>query len=86
MLSESKEVCGGNDRFTVLIVEDDDGMSALMAKQLRSNGYRTHRASDGGAAVEWLSKNRPDLILLDQILGDMTGKEMLEKLSATICV
>ncbi|MEH6575468.1 MAG: EAL domain-containing protein [Amphritea sp.] len=66
-----------NDLFarqdSVLIVEDTLDDIALLSQQLSQKGYKLHVATSGAIALEWISKHRPDLILLDINLPDIDG-------------
>ena len=70
-----------NENITILIVDDDNYLSILMRKRLRSEGFQIVLASTCTESLEWLSKNRVDLILLDHKLPDMTGKQMVDLLA-----
>ncbi len=63
----------------VLIVEDDDRISAFVARGLHAEGYRTLVAADGQEALALFSGqgNDVDLVLLDLGLPDIDGKELL---------
>ena len=71
---------------TVLLVEDDDEMRALLGAALRRDGYRVVEAEDGGDALEWLGLGAldaapahfPALIVSDILLPRATGLEILE--------
>ena len=61
----------------ILIVEDDQNLSKLMKEQLESAGYTVDIALNGEAGVRSLDKN-PDLILLDVMLPQMSGLEVMK--------
>src|SRR6266511_3160553 len=65
---------------TVLVVDDDRGLTRLIEKTLRREGYATAAANSGAAALDWLDKHRADLALLDLKLQDIEGKELIAKL------
>lgn len=65
---------------TVFIVDDDRGLSNLIGKTLRREGFATATASSGNEALDWLLKNHADLMLLDLKLQDVEGKELIEQL------
>jgi PAS domain S-box-containing protein len=70
---------------TILVVDDDAGLSRLMQKALQREGYATAAAASGRDAVDWLMRNRADLMLLDLKLQDIEGKELVNHLVATQC-
>ena len=63
--------------MTILIVEDDSDIRALMAFHLRNHGYTTEEAKDGEEALEMLSSSVPDLVLLDLMLPNLSGLDVL---------
>lgn len=67
-------------RDIVLIVDDDEQVLRLVKRVLERAGFEAIPVSDGhsahDAAVEW----RPDIILLDLMLGETTGDEILAEL------
>ncbi len=81
MVDEAQENKVPMEEATILIVDDDDGLSSLMQRCLREAGFKTSRAATAAQALDWLSANRADLMLLDHQLPDLTGKEMVLKLS-----
>ena len=66
--------------MTILIVEDDNDIRALMAFHLRSRVYAIEEARDGEEAIEKLSQSIPDLVLLDLMLPRMHGLEVLARI------
>ena len=64
----------------VLIVEDEDGIRELMRLFLVKKGYEIIEAEDGFEAMDVLSKEDPDLILLDIEMPGMSGLELCEKI------
>ena len=66
----------------ILIVEDDDALSKLIAKRLAANGHPTVCVTSGAAALAWLMRNSPRLILLDYSLPDMRGEQLIEEIKA----
>lgn len=57
----------------ILIVEDDPELQALYGFMLSGEQYDVDPVYDGGEALKLLGKRRPDLILLDLLLDDMSG-------------
>ncbi len=62
----------------ILLVEDDPFVAKLVKFKLEKNDFQVVAKERGREAVEWLSGNRPSLILLDLMLPDMSGYEVLE--------
>ncbi len=61
----------------ILIVEDEVPFQEIYRDILESEGYEVHVAEDGQLAIEYLSMNTPDLVLLDIILPKQTGLDVL---------
>lgn len=64
---------------TVLVVDDEPGIRQSFNMVLKDR-FRVLLAEDGNAAMELLTKNTVDLILLDILLPDIHGLDLLEKL------
>ena len=62
----------------VLIVEDEKPISSLIRMSLTKEGYRCTCAYDGAEAADLLEKNQYDLILLDVMLPEVDGFELME--------
>jgi two-component system response regulator BaeR len=62
---------------TVLIVEDEDDIATVMLDYLRFNGYAAERLSDGQEAIDHITRQAPDLLLLDVMLPGCDGFEVL---------
>ncbi|MCC7305673.1 MAG: response regulator [Alphaproteobacteria bacterium] len=69
---------------TVLIIDDNEIDRALykrfLKKDISPGAYAIHEESMGMAGVEAFKKLRPDCVLLDYMLPDMTGMDVLDKL------
>lgn len=59
----------------ILVVEDHTLISVLMRDTLHSQGYRVLIAADAGEGLRLASALRPDIILMDICLPDMSGLE-----------
>lgn len=66
----------------ILIVDDDPAISRLLEKVMHSNDMETSTASSGLDALNLLSSHTYDLILMDVMLGDMEGFEVIKRLRA----
>ena len=64
----------------VLVVEDEPDLRSTLEFNLKSENYKVTTASDGESALAEISKNIPDLILLDLMLPDMSGLEICKKI------
>jgi two-component system response regulator AdeR len=65
---------------TVLIVEDEAGISRTLDAYLRREGYATEIAADGNVALTLYRAARPDIVLLDVMLPGMDGFEVLRRI------
>lgn len=61
----------------VLVVEDDDSLGDLVARNLVAHGYDVRRAGDAGSALDRLRERRPKVLILDINLPDSTGWDIL---------
>ncbi|MBC5766415.1 MASE4 domain-containing protein [Ramlibacter albus] len=73
-------VDGGWNGETVLVVEDNDHAAELMRLHLEPEGFRVVRVATARAAIDWLAAGRPRLVLLDLLLPDMDGWDLLQHL------
>lgn len=64
----------------ILVIDDDNDMCLLLNRFLTRHGYEVTGMNSGGAAIEWMKKNQPDLVLCDFRLEDMTGAQILTKI------
>lgn len=61
----------------VLVVEDEDDIAALVSFQLAREGYHVDTARSGSAALSALQRRTPDLVVLDRMLPDVSGDDVL---------
>ena len=64
----------------ILVVEDERDIAALVAYHLMKEGYRVRTTEGGQEALEAVSAEKPDLILLDLMLPGFSGYEVLQEL------
>jgi len=64
------------------VVDDDEANRALLARRLRKKGYTVSLAENGRHALERLRARRFDLVLLDIVMPEMDGVEVLRQLKA----
>lgn len=62
----------------IMIVEDDDELQMLYGLYLQGESYGILRAFNGKQALDILSREKPDLIVLDMIMPEMDGEAFLE--------
>jgi DNA-binding NarL/FixJ family response regulator len=66
----------------ILLVEDDENISALLKDMLTEKDYKVSHVADGKKALEVLKEENFDLVLLDEKLPSMYGSEVLVHMKA----
>ena len=64
----------------VLLVDDDKGIQETLEAMLEMEGYEVTIAEDGVEALEMISRDVPDVLLLDLMLPRMSGQALAEEL------
>jgi len=64
----------------VMICDDDSWLRGIVTNLLQQGGYQTVTASAGGEMLEKLPAEKPDVLLLDLMLPDISGWEALDQL------
>lgn len=80
-MTENRQMYGIGEKMSenhILIIDDDEDLSWIMADMLESYGYKVTCAADSETAFNLLSENVYHLILLDINLPDMTGFELCQ--------
>lgn len=67
---------------TILIVEDEVKLAAVLADYLCQSGFETHCLGDGLAVVPWVQEHQPQLILLDLMLPGKGGLDICKEIRA----
>lgn len=67
---------------SILVVEDEEALSALLDYNLRKEGFAVQVASDGDEAMLALDEGQPDLVLLDWMLPGLSGIEICRRIRA----
>ena len=68
------------DRKTILIVDDEENIRHLLRQNLEEEGYLVREASDGLQAINAVKDDPPDLILLDVMMPQLNGFDVLSVL------
>jgi len=68
----------------VLVVDDEAVLAELMSMALRYEGWEIATASDGATAIALARDNPPDVVVLDVMLPDMSGLDVLRRLREQI--
>ena len=63
----------------VLAVDDEAGILRLIKLELAAQGFRVVTATNGEEALKLAEDQRPDILLLDVIMPEMTGYEVMRK-------
>lgn len=66
----------------ILVVDDDPNALRLVSYALQAEGYEVDMASSGAEALARLGSKRPDLIILDVMMPDMSGLEVCQRIRA----
>ncbi len=67
----------------IAIIEDDQAISQMYRMKFEAEQFEVETAANGRLGLELVDSMRPDIILLDLMMPEMTGDEMLVKLRAT---
>ncbi len=70
----------GNDRVTILIVDDEVQIVEFLRMGLTYEGYHVLTATDGAAALQQVTTERPDLIILDVMLPQVNGLDVARQM------
>lgn len=67
----------------VAIVEDDQTIAQMYRFKFEAEGYTVETAEDGKLGLELIEEMRPDMVLLDLMMPEMTGDQVLEAMRKT---
>ncbi len=70
----------GETGETILVVEDEPRLAALLKDYLARAGFATHCIGDGRDAVPWVREHAPALVLLDLMLPGKDGMEIAKEI------
>lgn len=66
----------------VFLIDDDEDLVNIFSAALNKDGFETSHALTGEDGLAKVKLEKPDLILLDQVLPDMSGNDILKTLKA----
>jgi two-component system, OmpR family, phosphate regulon response regulator PhoB len=66
-----------SSRKSVIIVEDEPDTAEMFAEMVRLNGYVVRKAAGSSAAIYMIAQEQPDAVVLDWMLPDVSGLEVL---------
>ncbi|HQO27756.1 MAG TPA: response regulator [Candidatus Pacearchaeota archaeon] len=66
----------------ILIIEDNEEIMGLLSQKISDVGYQVIEARDGEEGLRLLRSDQPDLVLLDIILPNIDGLELLKRKQA----
>ncbi|HEU0198481.1 MAG TPA: response regulator [Nevskiaceae bacterium] len=67
---------------TVVVVDDNAVITSIYRNKLKAAGYATEIASEGPAGLALIERTQPDLVLLDLVLPNLDGVEIIKRLRA----
>ena len=70
----------GNIIKNILIVDDNSGVRSVLSRFLQAKQYSTEEAASGSTAIKLAYTNDYDVVLLDQVMPEMTGTDVLMEL------
>jgi DNA-binding response OmpR family regulator len=62
---------------TIVIVEDEPDTAEMFAEMMRLSGFQVIKSYGGAAAIALISKEKPDAIVLDIMMPDLSGLEVM---------
>ncbi len=69
-----------SEKYSVLVVDDEENIRIILAYTLRLNGFEVYLAKDGPTGLELAREKKPDVIVLDWMMPEMDGLEVLSEL------
>lgn len=69
----------GDAAKSILVVEDEDNIALALEHLMRREGYGLSRVASGADAMPAILRDRPDLVLLDVMLPEVSGYEICQQ-------
>ena len=63
-----------------MIIEDEEDAAELFAEMMRVSGYRVVKTSKSAPAIEMMTTEKPDVILLDIMMPEISGLDILRQM------
>lgn len=73
----------GTKKYEILVVDDEIKITSLIKNYLIKEGFNVTTADSGTKALEIFKRNKPDLVVLDLMMPDMSGYEVCRKIYPT---
>ena len=70
----------GGGKQKILIAEDDPALRKVLFKKLEGAGYKVLEASDGEMAINLALEEKPDLVILDELMPKFTGTGVVKRI------
>ncbi|HZA54718.1 MAG TPA: response regulator [Candidatus Udaeobacter sp.] len=71
-----------NNKKTIMVVDDNPDIITIVKTILEGKGYKVFSASSGAELLNLLDNQKPDLIILDIMMPEMDGLEVLTRLKS----
>ncbi|MBT5093674.1 MAG: response regulator [Halobacteriovoraceae bacterium] len=71
------------DQFSVLVVDDEEALAEICGEVFEMEGFNTKVVNGGPDALKIINETKIDVIISDAFMPDMTGIELLEKLTTS---
>src|SRR3982750_3072697 len=80
--TEQRMSAGATETKTILVADDESHILHVVSLRLRNAGYRVVTARDGAEALEMAQAERPDLLITDYHMPQLSGLELCQRLKA----
>jgi DNA-binding NtrC family response regulator len=70
------------DHYDLLVIDDDPSAIQLVTDVLGTEGFRVHGALSAAAGLDFITRHRPPIVLLDLVLPGVAGMELLDQILA----
>jgi len=62
---------------SVLVVDDEQDTAEMLVEMMHLSGYHVFKSSSGRQAIQMVTRERPDVVLLDMMMPDISGLDVL---------